>query len=1623
MIYLNKIPLLKTLVKRQIYHNNNKNNTNTFLLYTKSINDSINILNSNKNLIRNNYSKRYYIPATYKGKIGDKRYSFVSTKFRKDAYEDIKKQTNMVPILNLDTPDVNIFFDMFKYHYYYTTLIMNKNIMKDRISEFWRMISEVSSTVRNPILIINTKLFNADDYKKNIDRLLDPAFMIYNTLYKFPNIVRDLDLDIILYNDNSTLKLNFKEMADTKTKFADFKLQYNILMKYSEKIISADNIEKIIDQIDKSSDENILTDITQDINMTNMKQKMRNNFVGDADSAENEEINDIEDEVEIDVNYDAPSSDEVDVVDDDDVPIETEDLAEVIDDEIIDQIDQTDLDSLYNAVKRNNEVKKSDANKKRDEELRKAQYNIKINGKTIEELLKVKPSDIKIKANDISSSIKTTNKNMNIVKFANYQKQYYEEVMTSDIAKSIMDLNNKSIPLYVRNVTINDSSDKLNYKDTYKIELEDTNRKRHTITVDIPKLVDNKFLLIGGNKKQINNQLFFLPIVKVNYNEVQIISNYFKLFIRRSENKSFSYIEKLVKFINSDEKYSKYCKFGSAYTNNLKNKAFMDMVELSRYIIMYHKDADNSFSLSMDYILSENPNALKDGKINIGKLNGKPMIFDMLTGLNEKGVKLSDVILDSLLSEEEQILYNKTSVGKSRMYSNVTIMNKTIPLVVLLMYWEGISELLKKSKIEYELLDKKPTNIQRGYDGISFSNMYLLYKDTPESSMLLNGIRNIDTSKYSYEDFDNVDVYMDYFKKVYGKAIILNALTNIYEFMIDPITLEILQTLKLPEDIVNIMVYGSNLLVDNIFEPDIKQTNYRIRSTEIIPAILHKELANQYIIYKNSLGKKKMSLRQDIVIGKLTGLKTVEEYSHTNPISEMTKLRSVSTKGYVGVNLDEAYTPAKRVYSDDSLGIISITSSHDGNVGVSKILTLEPSITNMRGFCDIADSDDKVEKLTDANLFNPSELAYPIGVTHDDTIRTSMASKQTAAMLATKKTSPVLISNGIEEVVKYNVSSDFAVVADDGGTVVERDEKTNLMVVKYNNGKFRAIDLAGTIVKNGGGGMYLSSKLISTLKVGDKVKKNDILAYHENYFTNNSTHGCRCNVGSFLKIAIGSYYSLYEDGCVITKKASQDMAADIVYKCPASIGKNSNIESMVKVGDKVDIGDTLISYDTSFEDSSMNTLLKIMSDDLNEQILENSRNNVKSKYEGTVEKIEIFSTVELSEMSDSLKNIVSKYYADVKKRESLLNKYKNDDDGGLVKCGMVFDATTDKTSPNKFGVIKGEKVEDGVLIIFYIKHEDVMGKGDKQAIFAALKGVVCDVIDEGEEMFSLYDPEEEISELVAPLAILKRMVPSITLTIAGNKVIVYLKRKLEEIYKKNKDRKAMESLVYRTYKVFDPSNRNYDKYHNIFSKMNDTAFFSYFQKLFNSDDYLVCDFVDYENEISMENIEKALDVMGVPLYEYVAMPHLSVDKNKPVITPEKILVGFVHIKRTQQFLYKKNGLSISSDKRSALTNQVTGKDKNGRESDMENAMLLASGCNRILRELNGFRADDTVAKNQAIESIYKKGYINIDELDNDVFNKTTLNTVDAYFLGMGLKTDLVTPGLMTKKTIKRGGKL
>ena len=222
------------------------------------------------------------------------------------------------------------------------------------------------------------------------------------------------------------------------------------------------------------------------------------------------------------------------------------------------------------------------------------------------------------------------------------------------------------------------------------------------------------------------------------------------------------------------------------------------------------------------------------------------------------------------------------------------------------------------------------------------------------------------------------------------------------------------------------------------------------------------------------------------------------------------------------------------------------------------------------------------------------------------------------------------------------------------------------------------------------------------------------------------------------------------------------------------------------------------------------------------------------------------------------------------------------------------------------------------------------------------------------------------------------------------------------------NRKEIEKLIYDTFDAIDPSHINTNKYKSIFENMNDNEFAKYFKELLSDDlNNFILDIVEYENDLQMENIEKCAKVLGIPLYEDVYLPHLTMDKKKVVKYKQKALVAYMNVKRTQQLLAKKNGISISNEKVSATTNQVVDKDKNARDSDIEASMLVALGADAILQELHGPRADDTVMKREMNDSINNKGYVSLEDLTNVSTNKVTLNTINAYLLAMGLKSDLV----------------
>lgn len=1050
---------------------------------------------------------------------------------------------------------------------------------------------------------------------------------------------------------------------------------------------------------------------------------------------------------------------------------------------------------------------KSSASSKRDEMLREKQLTLDVQGKTLGDILSVSTDDVKIEVNDISKSVDTINKNVTEVRYPNINKDYVENVMKKDILSAVTCLSDKdNIQVYVRNIKVEDSSDINNYKDTYTIDLEDSLRVRHRLTFDVPKFIDNRFLWIGGNKKYINNQQLMLPVVKVSGDTVQLVSNYNKLFVYRYGSKVSSLNEKLKKALNSPIKGIKVIN-GKYDKENTKYLTIIDYDDLSCNFkeitigdIKFYFNQSEIRQIFLDSVPKnkiDEYEKLVDSKIlPVGKGNKNVFYyvnFDTNTVYqtnfnNSIDTKMS--LIDFMLSKSPQLKdeISKQSTGKKYMYTRVKIMNKYVPTILLLAYKNGLSNILSQIKAEYYFSDTRP-RIDLNESIVEFNDGYLVFSNVPfKNSLLLNGLLEIPTKNYSFDDFSDVLTYQDIFESIYGRRNIANAFSNFFDNFIDPITLEVLQKLSLPTDLTGLVLYANELLVDNQFRTELDIRSFRFRSAELIPARLYKLIASSYEQYKataNHRNPRKISIRKDALIKDILAQTIVEDYSELNPIVEMQKLHGATKKGPSGCNLEEAYTKVQRSFHKSMTGVYTISSSPDGNVGIQRVLTMEPPISDVRGFIDNKAMDNRLDEYNDVNLFGPAEMLTTGGAQRDDAMRTAMSTKQSTHLTPVSKASPSLITNGSEKAIQYHLSKDWSFIAKDDGKVVELNDDTGLMIVEYKNGESDAISINNRIAKNGAGGFYLSKKMIPNYKKGDTFKKNDILAQDRDFFTNSEHFGNQFNIGTLEKIALLSSAATFEDSSYVTKQVSRDMASEIVMQKQVVLGPNTNVDYMVKIGDTVQSGDELIRFEQSFDEDSLNVLLSNVGEDMKEDIMMNNKEKVKTKYSGVIEDIKVYSSVSLNDLSPSLRKVVNKHYNRIKDRRKLLEKYDKSNNP-LVKCNMLFNENTETVKTTNDGKFKGVALNDGVLIEFYIKIHDELGAGDKIVFFSALKTIITDVIPEGQEAYTAFRPDEKIGAVLSCNSIIARGIVSCQYMMMGTKLLIELSRQLKDIYEGKK---------------------------------------------------------------------------------------------------------------------------------------------------------------------------------------------------------------------------------------------
>lgn len=1010
----------------------------------------------------------------------------------------------------------------------------------------------------------------------------------------------------------------------------------------------------------------------------------------------------------------------------------------------------------------------------------------KIANSTIAELVAIE--DTPLQATNLSNKVETIDDEWANLKKPNFEADYN---IDSDIMKCLHSLSqNKDVPMSVIDVSVEDRSTSEDSILTYTVHLEDSLGKRHTLRFDMPKIINKRFLRLRGNDKIIPGQLINLPIIKTDEDTVQVVSNYNKIFITR-----YGQVGKINQSTNALIRALTKLKENN-YKLEVKDETADDAYLPSKIDLGNNAKISAKYELPAEYVeLSKifNKVTTKDGRVYyfnrdelINKLEEKKVKVENEPGFLVVGISKDNNPITVPETGVSSALINQLSIAKyagifmkpgARMtYSQASILNSKIPLIVVMAYTAGLTGALNAAGVEYNLSEKRPTETKNYF---RFNDGFLSFSDTyaPDAALLVNGLSVINTQEYSLTDIDTKAMWLDVLDDFGGRNR-ADGLDSFANLMMDPITVEVCKTYKLPTDYIEVLAYASSLLTTNKFNRHTDITGNRFRTNERLVHFLYKSLATSYGMYlreiKNNRKDAKMTMKQSAVIDMALSDVTTSDLSKLSPLLELESANTVTFKGLSGMNSDRSYSLDKRTYDKTMINKLSMSTGFSATVGINRQSTINMGIESTKGYIK---SGGELDRMSDANTLSITEALTPFGTTRDDPFRTAMTFIQTSKHgMRTTEQDPLLVSNGADQALPYLTSDTFAHKAKWNAVVEEITNDYMIIANKSNPKEKEFIDLREKVEKNSDGGFFITIKLdtFKNYKKGDSIKAGDIVAYDKSSYSDTVGVGnLAYNIGTLTKIAIMHTDKGFEDSAIISQSLSEKMASEIVLQVDVLMDAKDIDIQCVEVGKQLHEGEVIMSYRAALEDQDATDIINKMvqknaGSDSKELMDEIGKIKVKSKVTGKLQDIKVYSTIPTSEMSKSLASFVNKYNGPVDKMKSKLGK-------------LGIDGSQYGTSGVLPPVGKLKHCEGKVLVEFYIKYYDKMSVGDKLVYFSALKGVVKEIFPEGKEPYSEYRPDEKVHSFLPVGSINARMVTSVLTHGSINKVLIELDRHVKDI--------------------------------------------------------------------------------------------------------------------------------------------------------------------------------------------------------------------------------------------------
>lgn len=1010
--------------------------------------------------------------------------------------------------------------------------------------------------------------------------------------------------------------------------------------------------------------------------------------------------------------------------------------------------------------------------------------------------------------------IPVNTKNSSQIKSVHFD-QLKQTYMNKNYKPEIKDLFELSIKNYiptisVKNHKIEDSSDGITEQELHTFTLyDDDHKKEKTISINLPKLIDDKFFKIYDKKYILSNQVYSNLVNKIKDDTVAFTSAYTKTIIY-TQGKMDDKLGKYLSKIESGESVNPYIVSENKDMPNSLHAIFKYCTKFN------YKDYIISYDIYRANFIFENENErLHPKRIVIGIkkeyypnkafLEDKDKLHNYIKEIYSKYGKESVLVyncsIDSI-NNKPFLLEMKTHLEKfdssikkmpipgSSQFARMNIAGKKVPvLICMLIYYNTFNPSNKldeffyeyfKDNVHIEVVDK-PIHVDNVIS-IKLKDAYInifLYESLIGSELLFSILRKIDMTKYTLEDVThNNDIKLLLYSYFESQKLqpdtAIESISNGIVSILDPITKKMIEESEYeyplgdgivkPKDIVEILYYCVFLLNDRTYKSGNDFSGYRIRNMETIPAIIYKlmskEAASAKKIADSRVKNRKkpidsISIHKDAVMEEFRNLTTFESFSDLNISNEIGLVSKVTYKGFGGLNNNRSISYDLRATDPSSIGFVDVGNNVDNlNVGSNRMLPFNPNIKDVRGSKErIKNLREKVmtdKVLTDeetSSMLSFDTYNEPFIAAHSDAPRISMASIQARHGVPLDSYSDLPIKTGLEDSIKQVVSSSFVIKSpkENGPFKVSDIDNEKKEIILIDKNNKKHNISYADKVVNNSGGGFHHLKTFSPC-----VKKNDKIDNNAPIALDNGSfiNGNYSNA-KILRTTLLHFGETLEDGAIISESAAKELVFNYVTEKEILIRSDQTIIKMIdKIGTDVDVGTPLLIFTKDSDiDDSVNNIFSDLNKELEKDDGLGLNSYIKSKYPGKIVDIKI-------QYNGKLRNIKS-----------------------LNDC--IKKLPKENVEEIKTNRIAGEIADDAILIKYYILTKIPAMSGSKSTA-QSTKSVF--VVWPDDKMPRTLDGER-IDYIFSTFSIISRMTINNFTNLYLNKCIMELRKQLKQSLK------------------------------------------------------------------------------------------------------------------------------------------------------------------------------------------------------------------------------------------------